>query len=259
MFRLFKYLDKKQKKRKSFEKTDEYRFFLTYRNMLFKYPKFRFLYEFHNEFDIFRANVIIQGLINKKLFEDEINSIQNYASLFQEFTEETFKSKLQERTIDQPYLLVENIKIYIPFFAKNINLLYYNEPEKLLAFPYNQLFTSFQNSIVDPFDTYGDALYDSHFARLVKLGTNGKETAYFHYDLNYVYIVNAQGRLDVKIVLFDKYIKKTNTRYMLERLQPVIDAYFANDRKLFIENLHKNQFISHKMVEKINKKSKNNL
>lgn len=256
MFRLFKYLEKNQKRRKNFEKTSEFKFFSDYRHMIFKYPKFRPLYEYRDEFDVFRANIIIQGLLNKKLFEDEINSIHNYSLSIENFTSETFKNRLHDRLLEQPYYMLENVKIYFPFFPKTINLLYYNEPEKLLAFPFNHLFTSFQNSLIDPFDTYGNDLFNSYFSRLVKLGTNGKETAFFHYDLNTVYIINSQGRLDVKIVLFDKYMKKISTRYMLERLQPVVEAYFDNNRELFIENLHKNQLISSKMVEKINKKSK---
>ena len=82
---------------------------------------------------------------------------------------------------------------------------------------------------------------------MIKISTNGQEIAYFHYDTNTVYIVNNQGRLDNKIVLFDRYIKKIYDNHMVERLKVVIDAYFQNSRSNFVESLFEQQFISEKI------------
>ena len=143
------------------------------------------------------------------------------------------------------------MKIYIPFFNRAINQIYSLEPLKLLEEPYISLEDNYQNSSNDPFDTYGAELFNSFFTKLVKVGTNGKEIAYFHYDTNTIYIVNEQGRLDLKIVLFDRYIKKPNLNHMLERITPVVDKYFADDREGFIEALLENKFISKKMYQMV--------
>lgn len=114
----------------------------------------------------------------------------------------------------------------------------------MLTYPYNELGENFVDSAIDPFDAYGTSLFDSFFTKLVKIGTNGKEVAFFHYDTNTIYIVNNQGRLDCKIVLFDKYIKRPDYSHMIDRLKPVVEAYFMNSREDFIDNLHKSGFIS---------------
>ena len=80
------------------------------------------------------------------------------------------------------------------------------------------------------------------------------EIAYFHYDTNTIYIVNSQGRLDLKIVLFDKYIRRPVYNHMLERITPVVEQYFANDRQNFIKSLLDNKFISNKMFHILSNK-----
>ena len=99
------------------------------------------------------------------------------------------------------------------------------------ADPTTILFTeNFKDTVIDPFDAYGNELYNSHFSRLVKIRSEDKETAFFHYDTNTIYFVNEQGRLDASIVLFDRYIRHPNYSHMLTRIKPVVDAYFNFDR-----------------------------
>ena len=124
---------------------------------------------------------------------------------------------------------------------------YDDNPEKLLSEPYSSLMTTFEDACIDPFDTYGAELYNSYFTSLVKIGAQKHETAYFHYDTFTIYIVNDQGRLDNQIVLFDKYIKRPVHTHMLERITPVVNAYFANDRTGMINALKDNKLISSKM------------
>ena len=75
-----------------------------------------------------------------------------------------------------------------------------------------------------------------------------KETAYFHYDTNTIYFVNEEGRLDASVVLFDRYIRHPNYAHMLERIKPVVDAYFAFDREAFIKALHDHGFLSSQLM-----------
>lgn len=255
MFRLFQFLADHQKKRTKFAKSSEYNFFINNRSILSHIGKFKILYEAETEFLVYRANIVIKGLQNKKMLEAEIANIDKHIQSGEYTGEEKFSDILASRMINQPFFSANDIKIYMPFFPKNINLLYLEEPEKLLTSPYNELIASFENSLIDPFDTYGSEIFNSDFSRLVKMDTNGNETAYFNYDNNTIYIINSQGRLDVKIVLFDKYIKKIDTQHMLERMRPVVKSYFDNNRTEFIKNLRKNGFISEKLYHKILKKS----
>ena len=88
----------------------------------------------------------------------------------------------------------------------------------------------------------------------MKIDSYQNVIAFFHYDTLTVYIVNDQGRLDSKIVLFDRYMKKIVTTHMLERVRPVVKAYFENNQKEFMKSLEENGFISSKMLFKITHK-----
>ena len=249
MKRLFATLEAKKKRRNTFENSDEFKFFIENRHLLGKFNKFSFLYDSEgNEFNMMRANVIIYGLLNKQTIEMEVKSLKEYG---QDKDPEAFNAALRDRCIDLPYYSENDMKIYIPFFNRAINQIYTLEPLKLLEEPYISLEDNYQNSSNDPFDTYGAELFNSFFTKLMKVGTNGREIAYFHYDTNTIYIVNEQGRLDLKIVLFDRYIKKPNLNHMLERITPVVDKYFADDREGFIEALLENKFISKKMYQMV--------
>ena len=152
---------------------------------------------------------------------------------------------------EQPYYQEGQKKIYIPFFSRSLNQIYFDEPEKLLTSPYAGLKDKFQDTVVDPFDTYGSELYNSHFSRLVKVKQEDKETAFFHYDTNTIYFVNEQGRLDGTVVLFDRYLRRPSYSHMLERIRPVVDAYFNFDREGFINALYDNGFISSHLLHLI--------
>ena len=249
--RLFELLDAKQKKRRGIEAGEEFKFFIDHRFLLGKFNKFSFLYDSEgNDFDIMRANIIIYGLLNKETIEMEVKSLKEYG---QDKDPVAFNDALKQRLLDLPYFSEKGLKIFIPFFPRALNEIYTNEPLKLLQDPYNNLETNYQNSSIDPFDLYGAELFNSFYTKLVKVGTNGKEVAYFHYDTNTIYIVNSQGRLDLRIVLFDKYLRRQITNHMLERITPVVEKYFANDKDGFVETLLEKNFISKKMFDLIKK------
>lgn len=256
--RLLEYLEKYQKKRKQFSKSDECKFFLKNRNLLAKVKNaFPFLIdnkEKGNDFNIMRANIIIHGLINKSIIEQEVKNLVKYTESHEILTHQGFVDTLKERILTRPYLEEKEGRIYIPFFPKSINSLYLNEPEKLNEYPYTDLLKSFSGLIIDPFDTYGSELYNTHFTRLVKIASNNNVVAFFHYDTYTIYMINDQGRLDSKIVLFDKYLKKLVTTHMLERVKPVVDTYFANNLEEFLKTMENNGFLSTKMLFKISHK-----
>ncbi|HPS18634.1 MAG TPA: hypothetical protein PLR04_00700, partial [Bacilli bacterium] len=232
----------------------EYRFFLENRESLNKFPKYSFLYDSDiDDFNVMRANCILYGLLNKDSVEKEVISLNKYLPSHSKSDSKIFRKALEERLVELPYLMANKEKIFIPFFTKAINLIYVEEPEKLLKPPYNELIKNYTKAIVDPFDTYGAELFNSYFTRLVSVYKSDKEVAYFHYDTNTIYLVNSQGRLDEKIVLFDKYMKRVSDHHMLERIRPVVESYFNYNREEFVQNLFKSGFISTKMLSIINK------
>ena len=250
--RLLEYIERHQKKRKQFSKSEDYLFYSKNRNLLAKINQFSNLSSGkESDFRIIRANIIIHGLINKAIIESEVKNLVKYTETHEILTHEDFVETLKQRIINRPFLDEKEGRIYIPFFPKSINSLYLNEPEMLNEYPYTDLLKSFSGLIIDPFDTYGAELYNTDYTRLVKISTYQNVTAFFHYDTYTIYMINDQGRLDCKIVLFDRYMKKVVTTHMLERIRPIVDAYFENNRELFIEKLQKNGFISPKMLFKI--------
>ncbi len=244
---IFEILDKKKKRRPSFENSEDYSFFIKNRELLVNVPRFEFLGNIEdNEFDIIRANIVIQSYLNKLFIEKQIDEIaQEYE--IEKLEKGRLVNILKEKINDLPYLNLNKNKVYIPIFALPLNIVYSKNPEKLYMYPYTLLRSDYYELIIDLFDVYGPNLFDSYFTRLIKISSNGKETAFLNYDTNTVYIINSQGRLDNKIVLFDKYILKPMCNHMLERLRPLMHAYFSNSKKDFINALHENNFISEKM------------
>lgn len=252
--RLFELLNKYKKNRPDFKKSTEYAYFFRNRFELSKLKHYSYLMDTDlDDFDVMRANIVLESLENKRQIENTCRDIASILDISNKENLIKFKKALKEITVSLAYHEENKTKIYIPIFSKAINGIYSSNQNQLFDYPYDQLFENFSNSIVDAFDTYGPELYNSNFTKLIRISSNGKEVAYFHYDTNTIYIVNSQGRLDEKIVLFDKYIKRPNLNHMLERIKPVVDAYFANDREGFIKSLKDNSFISRKMLEIIRK------
>lgn len=244
---IYQTLQKYKKRRPLFENSEEFSFFVKNRELLRHVPRFEFLSNTEDdEFNIIRANIIINSYFNKKTIETEISNLSNEYDL-NKLEKGRLLNILKERLSDLPYMIYNNSKIYVPIFSLPVNLIYSKDPEKLLTYPYSLLKSDYYESVIDPFDVYGPSLFDSYFTRLVNVCDNGKEVGFFNYDTNTIYIVNCQGRLDVKIVLFDKYIKHPMTNHMLERLRPVVEAYFNNNRRQFVDALYDNNFISLKM------------
>ena len=251
MKNLFNYIASKAKRRKAFKQSEEFHFFIENRHLLMRLPQFLHFFDVENDpFQVMRANIVLQALINKNKLEEEANSLNKYFDINKKNHEDFVKS-FHEIVSELPYYQENNQKIYIPFFARDLNQIYINEPEKLLTDSYSNLKDDFKGTLVDPFDTYGSELYNSHFSRLVKISNVDKETAFFHYDTNTIYFVNEQGRLDARIVLFDRYIRHPSYSHMLERIKPVVDAYFAFDREKLIDALFANGFISNRLLHLI--------
>lgn len=244
MNKLLKYIAKRAKSRTAFEKSEEFSFFMENRHFLTKIPRFTQFYEANDPFEVMRANVILYAYLNKLNMENEVENLKEYINTNTKTNHAAFTKSYREIISEQPYYQEGQKKIYIPFFTRSLNQIYFDEPERLLTSPYAGLKTNFQDTVIDPFDTYGCELYNSHFSRLVKVMQGDKEAAFFHYDTNTIYFVNDQGRLDAKIVLFDRFLLNPSYSHMLERIKPVVEAYFNFNREGMISALFENGFIS---------------
>ncbi|MCX5775502.1 MAG: hypothetical protein NTV44_03980 [Firmicutes bacterium] len=253
--RLYNYLTRKTKIQR-LARSDEYKYFLATRKLFLKYNIFTELYNVDDEFELFKANIILKSLENKEAIETKLDGFYNESMLeYKAIKHHIIRDKMNANPLELPYLLDGQDKIYIPLFPRALNLVYREEADKLLDFPYNKIRTEFSSSLIDPFETYNYALFNSFFTKLVKLQGDKTSMAFYHYDYQAIYIINDQGRLDVKIPLFDKAMRQPNSSHIMERIQPVIAAYFANDKKTFIQELRKNRLISSKMYRKLTKKA----
>ena len=239
-------------KNKTFLKNSEYVFYLDYRHLLDKVPQFKFLASSDDDFDIMRANIVIKSIINKTEIEEAIafaakKSMETYGILNREYID----GFLKERISDLPYLNDGANKVYIPIFTRALNIIYTTDFEKLLKAPYDKLLKDFSTSVIDPFENYSFSLYDSFFTKLLKVKETKKEAAFYHFDSQTIYFINSQGRLDSKIALFDKYLKRINTNHILERIAPVVDAYLKDDKEGLYSALLKNDLVSQKLIHKI--------
>lgn len=254
---LYKTLENYQKTRAGFDKSEEFEFFNANRDIISKLPRFSFLDDVgHDEFNIMRANILIHSYLNKKAIEEEMDTLDQKLKKGEKFDHIKIVQNLKEAMVDRPYYKEKQDKIYIAFFSRTLNAIYNYEPEKLLNNPYTVLKDKFQDSIIDPFDTYGSELFNSTFTRLIKVKESNNVTAYFHYDTYTIYFINNQGRLDNKFILFDRYLKHPSYSHMMDRIIPVIDAYFAFDKNGTINALHDQGFISSKLMYMIHKRNK---
>mgnify|MGYP003571367228 CR=1 FL=1 len=248
MGKVFKYLEKYRNKN-FFKNSKENKFFQRYKGLLTMNPNFLTYLEIDNNFDVIKANIIIKSIINKEeldsVFEKTLADFEENQNL------ESFSKHYEECIKDLNYIHVEDAKIYIPFFNTQTNLVYYKDFNKMQDYPYLQLRKKFDSFIINPFQTYNISLFDSKFVNLIRVGETESCVAYFHPELYEILIINNQGSIDNIIYLFDKFIKNPNKENILERIKPLVEAYFNNEMNDFIDILYKNNFISKIVFSKI--------
>ena len=239
---------KKERNKKGIYNCSEMTFFRNFKGILKSNPIFNKYLEIDNDFDIIRANIIIKSIINK----DELDNIINDMYIANaNVGVESIKDDIKEKISDLPYISYDNFKIYIPFFNKATNIIYSNESEKMFQYPYVSLFKKFEPFFVDAFETYNIDLFNSLFTQLVKISESNTSVAFYHYDFNAIFIINRQGTLDNIIYLFDKHMKNPHKYNIIEKVRPLVNAYYDNDLSLFIYLLYKNDLVSYYVFRKI--------
>lgn len=242
-FKLFPFLEwyNVKKYSDSFEKRlydDHLDFFSTY-GFLSNYNSMT------NSFELIKAAVIIQSIMNKNKIERET---ELYTDI--ELNKQSRNVVIHSRL---PYFEYEGTKIYVPFFTREFNIHYDTELDSLTRSPFITLQDDFESSVVDPFDTYGFNVFDSNFTRLIKIDEYEDEhvAVFYHIGFETIYVINNQGGCDVRIPIFDSDLKKRNHYDLFKRVSRLMKYYFDDDRKGFIESLKNEELISEHLYEEI--------
>jgi hypothetical protein len=243
----------KNQKASHFKESDEMAFFLANKGLLSGYEGegLEKLSLGNNPFDIVRANIVIRALLNKKtierLYKEKVKPAKKEALDSSLSIDEYMAMGLAEL----PFLTFKGQKIYVPVFPSSINLIYGGRFEKLLVSPYKNLMEKYEPLLIDPFDYYGDALFDSYFTKLVAIKRSGNCLAAYDFDADSLYIINEQGRLDARFALFDKYLTNPTKTHMVKRLTALANAYFMGSRQDVINVLLSSGFLSERLASKI--------
>ncbi|MGI6734954.1 MAG: hypothetical protein BWY30_00365 [Tenericutes bacterium ADurb.Bin239] len=203
----------------------EYLFFQEHEALLTQVPEFLPFINSKDDFDLICANILQSSLLNGEALSKYWASNPNG------------NNELPVK----PLFTFNNVPIYCPLFSVSNNILIANNLGNKLTLIHDT---------IDIFETYNFALFESQLTSLMLVGQDAHTRAYYHYDFHAIYIVNDQGRLDVKICLFDKHIKRPDFRNVIERVKPVLEAYYAGNRIGFINALFEGKLISHKMYNK---------
>lgn len=237
-----------QRNKKFFNNSEEFIFFRNYKRVLENEPSFLIYADNEDLFDIIKANIIIKGIINKNTLEQIIEE----EFLNKNFnTNEEIIENIRERSLDLPYLKVEDQKIFIPFFNRSTNLVYSKNYEEIMNEPYLDLRKKFAPFIVNPFETYQIDLFDSLFTKFVRVMEDETSVAFYHYDLRTIFIINKQGYLDNYICLFDKHLKNPSEDRIIDRIKLVVKEYYDNNLTGFLYSMYENNLISYYVYRRL--------
>ena len=238
----------------SFYHGDEFAFYIRHSYKLSDNEPFAYLSKISDPFGIIRANIVLRAILNKE--EIEKKHATHCKALEKDPLGTPMDEFMNEVESTLPYLVWGGEKIYVPIFPSSLASFYSGAYEKLSLSPYKKLLKHYEAALIDPFDYYGAQLYDSYFTKLVILRRSESTTAAYDYDAECIYFINEQGRLDAKIALFDKELKKPSKSHMIPRLQKVVDAYLVGDRQGLLETLVKEKLISFALRLRVDEKRK---
>lgn len=234
-----------------FPESDEMAFFLANRGVLSGLEGEGRLIKGNDPFEVVRANIVIRSLLNKKTIERLYSQKVKPSKKDEEESSLPLEEYMAMGLSELPFLTYEGKKIYVPVFPASINLIYSERFEKLLSAPYKNLMAQYEPLLIDPFDYYGNALFDSYFTKLVAIKRMGKTLAAYDFDAESLYFINDQGRLDARFALFDKYLASPKKTHMVKRLLLLANAYFSGSRQDVMNALLSNGFISERLASKI--------
>jgi hypothetical protein len=211
------------------------------------------LYDSSDLFDIIKANVIIKSLKNKDDIEQIVHEeLINHGNL----ADINVKENIYEKLLDLPCIIFNTYKVYVPFFNQPTNIVFSVDFEKMQEEPYVSIDKNSVPFTVNPFETYNVSLFDSTFTELIRIDEDLTSVAFYDYSFNTLFFINKQGSLDAAVYLFDKHMKHPSRSNVVDRLRPVVSAYYDNRLNDFVNLLFSNDLISYKLYRKICKVKK---
>lgn len=204
-------------------------------------------------------SIILRALVNKTIIEQETSKYLSLSIKEKNYIDKLYIStKIQQCIKDNnlPYMFIEDKFIYVPIFSYPVNNIYSLEQYKLFDRPNDDLLTKYKPFLIDLFEQYNFTLFDSSFTRLIKICEKNDCAAFYHEEFKTVFFINSQGRLDYELCLFDKRLENLNFSNIKDRLLEVCEAYFSNNKNIFINALVSNKLISDKVIKIYNKKNR---
>ena len=195
---------------------------------------------------IIDADVVLRSLYNKNIIDAYINDFDT-----KYIKQDYFRNNVFSKLISFKY---EGVDIYIPLYDVEVNKLYFNNLASLKN--ENEIYLKNTNyNLVNPFETYKNAIYDSNFTRLIKLESeNDTYSFYYHLEFETIFIVNKNnGLIENEIPLYDLYLKKLDKKDLFKRLNYVINVFLKDDEKIFMRELLENNFISNAFYREVMK------
>ncbi len=241
----FKFLSKK--KSSSFSSCKEYKYVEENKKVLDKVKSFYRLSEENYGFYLLCMIILIEVFKTKDMIEKTVDNLSK-ASI------EEVKKEINSLLSTRPCIANEEEKIFLPQFPKSLNYIYTHNPESLNVYPYDSLKNRPTISCIDLFDEYNYQLFDSFVPNLKFILKNKTSACYYYDNFETIYVINDQGKLDIAIPLFDKYMKEKNKENLEQRIKKVMEFFYDNNRNQFIHSLYNENFISRKMFQNLIKK-----
>lgn len=250
-FLLFPYLNKTISKARKLPDSRDKVFYNAHSYYFAKYPYLSKYAVIPDTFSLIKANVILQCLINKEEIETRAKVYNTSSSLSRPELVPFIYSRL-------PYVSFKEgggeRKIYVPFFSKELNRAYSENPALLKEPKYAELRNNPESAMVDPFRTLSFSLFESPFTDLVKLLRDDEQglEAFYHIDTETIFVIDGEGGLEEQIPLFEtEDHPRLSKTHLFPRLTALMEFYFAGDRDAFVDALSSSGFISEKTYANI--------
>ena len=247
MKKINKLILNRQHKDFNFKKSDQFLYYTKHKNELRTFLEYPHINSGSFVFDIICKNIFISAIYNKNILDNICKDLFSSIYLTNKLTFEEFLKYYHARIVDLRYFRSLEKDIYIPIYSHVLNDVYLNNPLELLKQPYSEVMDNLKGMYIDMFATYNYQLFDSTFTKLIKIKEYEAGVAFYDFDSATIFFVNSQGILEYYLPIFDKWLEKINTSRLLNRLIPVCDNYYANNKELMIKEMEYYNLISPKM------------
>ncbi len=239
----FKFLNK-NKKDYLYYSTKENEFYTKNKKKIEKIESFYPSYDDYG-FNLICSNILIEAFINLDIIVKNLDS-------FKDLDMTSSYEKAKKLLIDRPFFVEDDgYKVFFPQFSKSLNYILTNTPLSIKKYPYDSLEDKPLVFCIDFFDVYGYKIFNSKFTNLKYIANDSTSAAFYSESFETIYIINDQGRLDIAIPIFDKYLKNNKGVDIENRIKRVIDKFYSNNRREFIAELKNQRLISEKMYKQI--------